>query len=155
VITIEVPGEPRGMGRPRFSRFGGSHVYTDEKSRDYMRAISWAAKAAMAGRTMLSGPVCVVVDAFFSVKPSWARAKLRAALNHLHRPGKPDWDNIGKICCDGLNGIAWTDDAQVADGRVRKFYTAKNPRLVITVTPAQHEGTSLPCLFPMDGTKSA
>jgi Holliday junction resolvase RusA-like endonuclease len=142
------------MGRPRFSRFGGGHAYTDEKSRAYLRAIGVCARLAMKGREMLTGPVAVTVDAFFSVKPSWTRAKLRAALDHLLRPGKPDWDNIGKICCDGLNGIVWSDDAQVADGRVRKFYVSTNPRLVITVTPAQQE--SLPCLFPLtDGTTNA
>jgi Holliday junction resolvase RusA-like endonuclease len=28
---------------------------------------------------------------------------------------KPDWDNLGKLVCDALNGVAWHDDAQVTE----------------------------------------
>jgi hypothetical protein len=35
---------------------------------------------------------------------------------------KPDWDNAAKLVCDALNGIAWRDDAHVADARVLKFW---------------------------------
>lgn len=34
--------------------------------------------------------------------------------------GKPDWDNIGKIICDALNGIAYKDDQHVVLGTVFK-----------------------------------
>ena len=34
--------------------------------------------------------------------------------------GKPDWDNIGKLICDALNGVAYTDDAHVVMGGVQK-----------------------------------
>lgn len=51
--------------------------------------------------------------------------------NHL--PGKkPDFDNIGKICCDALNGIAFHDDAQIVDGRVIKLY-AEQPRIEVEI----------------------
>ncbi len=34
--------------------------------------------------------------------------------------GKPDWDNVGKLACDSLNGIAFKDDSQVDTGAVTK-----------------------------------
>lgn len=40
---------------------------------------------------------------------------------------KPDWDNIGKIICDALNGIAYADDSQIVLGQMVKKYS-DNPR---------------------------
>lgn len=34
--------------------------------------------------------------------------------------GKPDWDNVGKLVCDALNGIAYRDDQQVVSCTVTK-----------------------------------
>mgnify|MGYP002550174241 CR=1 FL=1 len=34
--------------------------------------------------------------------------------------GKPDWDNLGKLACDALNGIDFKDDSQVDMGAVTK-----------------------------------
>ena len=48
-------------------------------------------------------------------------------------PKKHDWDNIGKIVCDGLNGVAWHDDKQIFDGMVHKRF-GDRPRTVVLVT---------------------
>ena len=54
-------------------------------------------------------------------------------LDGLIRPTKkPDWDNIGKVVCDALNGIAYRDDAQIVDSMVRKFY-GEVPRVVVII----------------------
>jgi Holliday junction resolvase RusA-like endonuclease len=37
---------------------------------------------------------------------------------------KPDADNVVKAVFDGLNGVAFRDDVQVVDLRVRKRYSA-------------------------------
>ena len=34
--------------------------------------------------------------------------------------GKPDWDNVGKLVCDSLNGLAFKDDKQVVTCTVDK-----------------------------------
>ncbi|MDM0721918.1 RusA family crossover junction endodeoxyribonuclease [Clostridium perfringens] len=48
----------------------------------------------------------------------------------LEKPKKkPDADNIGKIILDSLNGIAYKDDAYVADFRVIKEYTEELERV--------------------------
>ena len=62
--------------------------------------------------------------------------KRELMLNRTIRPiVKCDWDNIGKIVCDALNGIAYHDDKQVVDGQVRKFYS-EQPRVVVTIQEA-------------------
>lgn len=54
-------------------------------------------------------------------------------LDRKIRPTKkPDWDNIGKIICDSLNGVAYRDDAQIVDSMVRKFYS-ETPRVVVSI----------------------
>lgn len=40
--------------------------------------------------------------------------------NPKPQSGKPDWDNLGKLACDALNGIAFKDDSQVDTGAVTK-----------------------------------
>lgn len=38
---------------------------------------------------------------------------------------RPDVDNVVKALCDALNGIAWTDDAQVAEIRASKEWAPR------------------------------
>jgi Holliday junction resolvase RusA-like endonuclease len=57
----------------------------------------------------------------------------------LYPTGKPDWDNIGKLVCDSLNGILWRDDAVIVDGSTSKRYCDQDhpqPGYRITVTLA-------------------
>ena len=54
-------------------------------------------------------------------------------IDRLIRPTrKPDFDNIGKVICDALNGIAYRDDAQIVDALVRKFYS-DTPRVIVEI----------------------
>ena len=46
---------------------------------------------------------------------------------------KPDCDNIAKIVLDALNGIAYHDDAQVAELTVIKTYS-RAPRVLVEIT---------------------
>lgn len=49
--------------------------------------------------------------------------------------GKPDWDNIGKLACDALNGIAYVDDSQIEKGiteKERRTPFGTEPRIDIT-----------------------
>lgn len=60
-------------------------------------------------------------------------------IDRLIRPTrKPDFDNIGKIICDALNGIAYRDDAQIVDALVRKFYS-DTPRVIVEISDIPYE----------------
>ena len=46
---------------------------------------------------------------------------------------KPDCDNIAKIICDALNGVAYDDDKQIVALKVTKIYSAE-PRVLVWVS---------------------
>lgn len=131
-LIIDLPGEPVAKQRARKGRYG---FYTPNRTVAYEKAIGWAGVAAMKGRKPLMGPLRMIVQASFSVPMSWSKQDKAGALAGLIRPtSKPDWDNLGKILSDGLNGIAYLDDAQIVTATVSKVYAAV-PNLHIEIEP--------------------
>lgn len=45
---------------------------------------------------------------------------------------KPDLDNVAKIVCDALNGVAYKDDAQIVDLKVHKYFS-ETPEVVVVI----------------------
>jgi len=130
-LVIEVAGEPKGKGRPRFSRKSGA-AYTPQPTRVYEDAIRFAAQHAMRGKPPIEGPLIVTVRAYFSVPASWSKAKREAALSGVHKhTGRPDADNLLKSI-DALNAIVWRDDSQIYRAVIEKAY-AERPRLRIEI----------------------
>lgn len=136
MIRLVVPGTPQGKGRARFSTRGGfARAFTPEKTVAYEGLIALTGQQAMAGREPIAAPVYVTVTAFFQIPASWPKKRKAAALAGLSwHTSKPDGDNILKAVGDGLNGIVWKDDSQVALSKVIKQY-AETPRLEIFVEP--------------------
>jgi Holliday junction resolvase RusA-like endonuclease len=132
-IRIELVGEPRGKGRPRFTRAG--MAYTPAKTRSYEAALQLAAQDAMAGRPPLEGPLTLIVEAHMPIPASWSGKQQKLAAAGQRRPtGRPDFDNLLKPL-DALNKVVWSDDAQVVDVRCVKLYSER-PRLIVTVEHA-------------------
>lgn len=112
------------------------HAYTPERTVNYEGRLALAAQHTMAGRPPLEGPLVVDIAAYMPVAVSKPKRYRVAALSGEIRPiKKPDYDNFAKIC-DALNLIVWVDDAQVVDGRIRKFYSDQ-PRMEIRVRPLE------------------
>jgi Holliday junction resolvase RusA-like endonuclease len=132
-VSFEVPGEPRGKGRPRATiRAGHVAVYTDAKTRSEEGAIRMIASAAMRGRPPYEGAVSLYMVAYRSIPASFSKAKRKAALRgELFPTSRPDFDNYSKMA-DALNEIVWRDDSQVVRAKVLKLYSDR-PRLVIEV----------------------
>jgi Holliday junction resolvase RusA-like endonuclease len=131
-VIIELPGEPRGKGRPRFVRRTG-HAFTPQKTASYEACLRHEAALAMADRPPFEGALRVRVAAYFGVPASWSTKKQIAAIAGAIRPAKrPDLDNIVKMF-DALNEVVWRDDAQVVEGWIEKYYTDR-PRLRIEVS---------------------
>ena len=134
-VVVELLGEPKGKGRPRFVRATG-HTYTPQRTASYEACLRHEAGLAMAGRPPLAGAVRVVVTAYFGIPQSWPQKKQAAALAGTVRPTtKPDWENVAKML-DALNGVVWIDDKQVVSGLIEKHYSDR-PRLVVTVATAE------------------
>ncbi len=131
-LVIELPGEPRGKGRPRFGR---GRVYTPATTASYERSLAWAAKAVMGSRKPLEGPLRLTVTAFMGIPKSWSRTDRLMALSGMIRPtGKPDADNFLKIAADSCNAILYVDDSQIVTATVSKLYAA-TPALRVEVEP--------------------
>jgi Holliday junction resolvase RusA-like endonuclease len=58
----------------------------------------------------------VGVDVVIKKAPakSWSKKKVAESKKRWYMKSKPDIDNVIKSCLDGLNGVAWRDDDQVA-----------------------------------------
>lgn len=134
MITIKVPGQPVGKGRPRISTRGGKiRAFTPEKTVSYENAIAEAAGPAMAGRSVIEGPVQITVFAQFQIPKSWSKKRRAETLSSfVHHTSKPDADNILKAVGDALNGIVWKDDSQIAWLSASKAY-GEEPGLTIHV----------------------
>lgn len=136
MIRFTVPGPPQGKGRPRFSTFGGrARAFTPTKTVAYEGLIALAAQDVMAGAPPLDGPVKVTAFATFAVPQSWSKKRKAEASYHT---GKPDADNIAKAIGDGLNGVVWRDDSQIAVCTVFKSY-GPVPGLTVEVVPLASE----------------
>ena len=124
-IHFQVEGDPKGKGRPRFSRVGNfTKVYTDKQTLTYEAMIATFAKQAMGGTELLKTPVSVFLYVRLPVPQSYSKKRRDACLNGLEKPcKKPDIDNIAKTYLDAMNGIIFVDDTQVIDLHVKKLYS--------------------------------
>lgn len=137
MITFTVPGEPVAKGRARsFIRAGKVGHHTPAKTANYEGMVALAAQQAMGGQPLLTGPLVLSFMAVFAAPKSWS--KKRAELNET-RPEpvikRPDIDNLMKALADGMNGVVYADDSQIASLRhCEKVYGAK-PSVVVKVWP--------------------
>lgn len=123
--------DPLAKLRPRFSR---GHVFTPVKTKRYEQHVAMVAKIQMEGAEMLDGPIHARIRFVFKRKKS---------VKRVHHTIKPDLDNLIKAILDGLNGIAFKDDAQVCSLSATKVYGVDDEDGRITVE-----------LHPMDATPS-
>lgn len=134
-IVFEVPGEPRGKGRPRFNKDG--HAYTDSETRAYERKVVAYYRKALGGfRWPDNAFVSVEVTAHYPIPKSATKAATSAMQAGQMLPSrKPDIDNVLKIVLDSLNGVAYKDDSRVARVSGSKIYS-NTPKLVIEMKEA-------------------
>jgi Holliday junction resolvase RusA-like endonuclease len=128
-IEIRIPGEPVAKGR---ARFGNGRTYTPAATEN---AEAWAKACILeqAGTPRLEGALSVQIDSIRSVPASWSKRRQRDALAGIIRPvSRPDFDNLAKLPCDAAKGLLWTDDAQIVDCHVRKFY-GETPATILRV----------------------
>ena len=131
-IEFTVWGPPQGKLR---ARTGKGLWYTPKKTQKYQALVRDV--YALAARHRASEPheyaVRLSITAFYPIpkrKPRWWRDQ--AAQGKIPATAIPDWDNVGKVISDALNGIAWKDDRQVVSGHVDKWYSDE-PCVEVTI----------------------
>ncbi len=129
-LVFEVPGMPKGKGRPRFTR--GGHAYTDSETRAYEKKIMDCYRQQLRDYCWPdSAYIAVKVTAVYPIPKSVTKASLAAIEDGRILPRrKPDIDNVIKAVLDSLNGIAYRDDAQVVSVYGQKVY-GHEPKLII------------------------
>lgn len=129
-VVFEVPGEPRGKGRPRFSKTG--HTYTDSETRAYeSKIVAYYRKQLGAFRWPDSAFISVEITAYYPIPKSATKAATAAMRAGQTLPSrKPDIDNVMKVVLDALNGVAYKDDSRVVRVEAQKVYSDM-PRLKI------------------------
>jgi Holliday junction resolvase RusA-like endonuclease len=133
VIAFTVPGKPQPWRRARTN--GKSH-FKDARTKANQNAWAWACRGAMGAALPIGGPVAVDVVARFAVPVRTNKANRAAMLAGQVMPiCTPDADNIAKNL-DALNGVAFTDDAQIVRLTVVKRY-AETAGVTVTIEPLE------------------
>jgi Holliday junction resolvase RusA-like endonuclease len=117
-VNLTIPGAPMGKQRPKV--FNG-HGVTPAKTVNYETLVKEL--YAVNKHPMLNGYISVHIVAYYEIPKSTSNKQRQRMLNMEVLPDKkPDLDNIAKIICDSLNGIAYSDDKQVICLTARKAY---------------------------------
>ncbi|MGV8691560.1 RusA family crossover junction endodeoxyribonuclease, partial [Pseudomonas aeruginosa] len=70
-VMFTVPGEPVGKGRPRIGRVGAhARMFTPAKTVAYEGLVAMAAQEALAGRSLIAGPVLIELRMFHPIPRS-------------------------------------------------------------------------------------
>jgi len=127
-IKLVIPGKPLGKQRPRVLKNG--ITYTPKKTVNYETLVRQI-YIEKYFQKQLEGPIRAVITAYMYIPKSESKKRKKKMLeNEILPTKKPDWDNIGKIITDALNGLAYEDDKQIVDARVVKLY-GDQPRVEV------------------------
>lgn len=134
-VVFIIKGEPKGKGRPRFTKTG--RVYTPTETAHYESLVGLSYRNSARGYKFTS-PVRVTVKAY-QKPPKKSKKVVEDMLSGRILPTKkPDADNIAKIILDGLNHVAWDDDTQVVEMMVTKRY-AQDPLVAVIIEEIDSE----------------
>jgi Holliday junction resolvase RusA-like endonuclease len=120
-VRFVLEGRPVPKERPRMARNG--HVYTPTKTKDAESAVAEAyAKASIATHGKIVKMVGDVEIRMGFMMPDRRRS---------------DWDNLAKLVCDALNGVAYDDDTQIVNAQIFKAQSNFGATTVILIGEAE------------------
>lgn len=117
---LEIKIKPMPKQSVRFTKTG--FAYQPKKIVDYMKAIKRSAKAG--GLKIYEGALLVEIDFHYQ------KQKVNSPTLKTTRP---DVDNLAKPVLDALTDIAWNDDSQICDLRLRKYHDCED-KIIITIS---------------------
>jgi Holliday junction resolvase RusA-like endonuclease len=146
---LSIPGVPVPQPRQRVAILAG-HATTYTPTRHPVNAFKAAAKLAWRDQCPTVAPAVgpVRLTAFFILPKPASRTRSKDAGKRQYISVKPDLDNLAKSLLDALTGLAWLDDAQVADLVISKCYVVtdekrvpiEQPRVDVIVTELETKG---------------
>jgi Holliday junction resolvase RusA-like endonuclease len=149
MTTLSIPGVPVPQPRQRVAVLAG-HAMNYTPAAHPVNAFKAAAKLAWRDQCGTVAPAVgpVRLTAFFVLPKPASRTRRKDAGRKLYISVKPDLDNLAKALLDALTGLAWRDDAQVADLILTKTYVVtgpdgvpiEQPRVDVIVTELETKG---------------
>ncbi len=124
IVEFSIPGVPVAKGRARFAKIGNFiRTYTPAKTTSFENLVKLMYTQA-SGAEPHDGPVIMEINAYFPCSQKIVKImKKNPATQIIPMLTRPDADNIAKAICDGLNGIAYTDDKLVCSLSIHKYYS--------------------------------
>ena len=109
-VIFTLHEKPFAKQRPKWNRHSGT-PYTPEETREYEKRVADEGRKHFS--EPLKGPVRLRLAFYISPAKSWSQQKYQEHIGTPHAK-PPDLDNLEKSIKDGLNGVAYADDAQVS-----------------------------------------
>lgn len=133
-ILFSIPGEPKGKVNMKPIRMGKHlSLCNTEHNLNYMSLVRDAWFSKKAEKIPDDCRIYFDINAYFQIPKSVSKLKRERMLRDGIKPTKkPDCDNISKIICDALNGIAFHDDSMIVGLMVEKYYS-EFPRVVVSI----------------------
>lgn len=155
MIAFVVHGTPAPAGSKRGFVLRGKNgrpdraIVTDDskRSKPWKASVEAAAAEAMAGKSLLRGPLEVTFR-FVVRRPQGHYGSGRNAGQvrpsaPAHPAVKPDVLKLTRAVEDALSGIVYADDAQIVDERLTKVYGYPE-RCEIRIRPLESQASDLP-----------
>lgn len=134
MIAFEIPGEPKGKARPRVTKKG--FAYTPKGTVNYETWVKECFVISDNPNKLLEGDLIATIIVYYPLLKSMSnKVKEKATKGEIRPSKKPDCDNIAKIILDALNGLAYTDDKQIVDLHISKYYSER-PRTEVIIMKA-------------------
>lgn len=134
-VIFSVPGKPQGKARAKtYHNHGVTRTVTPEKTVLYENFIKECFLRESNGVFFDKGtPVYLIVEIRYAPPKSTSKKRYTGMMEGKEYPTKkPDADNVLKVICDALNGVAYYDDAQIIYIACGKKY-AVNDGLTISL----------------------
>lgn len=106
--------------RPKATRHGKAHMYTPRQTLQEEKAVAEAYKAQNGTFYADKTPLRLELHIHRALPASRPKKVARECDT-----SKPDIDNVLKAVMDGLNGVAYADDAQVVEIQAVKHYRVR------------------------------
>lgn len=120
-VYFIVPGDVIPKQRPRFSH---GHAYTPKKTLDYEKKVKEAyLKEYPAGIAFKDESLEMLLNVYMAVPKSVSKKKRDHMICFEYPTKRPDSDNLIKSVADALNGVCYTDDAQIVTVQVNKIWS--------------------------------
>ena len=126
-----------GKQRPKFSRAGSFvKTYTPDATANYEQWVKLSYLQQRGDTAVIEDEeIAVTITAYFKIPASVSKKKAeQMRLGYIRPTKKPDFDNIAKIICDALNGLAYKDDAAIVSAVVDKYYAPDDePKVIVEI----------------------